>query len=127
MTKAVAEAAEAQYWDALADDEFERYERKQRFIDHFAAVLTNRQANVLGAVGEKCWNCGHYALSIDAIADEALVSHRAVHRALHAARALGLIEMQENVIRIVSPEWQTLLIGEEGSAIIAREHDGVGA
>jgi hypothetical protein len=34
MTKAVAEAAEAQYWDALADDEFERYERKQRFIDH---------------------------------------------------------------------------------------------
>jgi len=26
-----------------------------------AAVLTNRQANVLGAVGEKCWNCGHYA------------------------------------------------------------------
>jgi hypothetical protein len=46
MTKAVAEAAEAQYWDALADDEFERYERKQRFIDHFAAVLTNRQANV---------------------------------------------------------------------------------
>jgi hypothetical protein len=29
-----AEAAEAQYWDALADDEFERYERKQRFIDH---------------------------------------------------------------------------------------------
>jgi hypothetical protein len=40
MTKAVAEAAEAQYWDALADDEFERYERKQRFIDHFAAVLT---------------------------------------------------------------------------------------
>jgi hypothetical protein len=40
MTKAVAEAAEAQYWDALADDEFERYERKQRFIDHFAAVLS---------------------------------------------------------------------------------------
>ena len=35
-----AEAAEAQYWDALADDEFERYERKQRFIDHFAAVLS---------------------------------------------------------------------------------------
>ena len=113
MTKAVAEAAEAQYWDALADDEFERYERKQRFIDHFAAVLTNRQANVLGAVGEKCWNCGHYALSIDVIADEALVSHRTVHRALHVARALGLIEMQENVIRIVSPEWQALLIGLE--------------
>jgi len=57
-----------------------------------AAVLTNRQANVLGAVGEKCWNCGHYALSIDAIADEALVSHRTVHRALHAARALGLLD-----------------------------------
>jgi hypothetical protein len=81
----------------------------------------------LGAVGEKCWNCGHYALSIDVIADEALVSHRAVHRALHAARALGLIEMQENIIRIVSPVWQALLIGEEGSAIIAREHDAVGA
>ena len=55
------------------------------------------------------------------IADEALVSHRTVHRALHVARALGLIEMQENVIRIVSPEWQALLFGEGGSAITARE------
>jgi len=75
---------------------------------------------VLGAVGEKCWNFGHWTISIDAIADEALVSHKTVRRALHVARALGLIEMQENIIRIVSPKWQALLIGEEGSAITAR-------
>jgi DNA-binding transcriptional regulator YhcF (GntR family) len=73
----------------------------------------------LGAVGKECWDHGHCALSIDAIADEALVSHRTVRRALHVARALGLIETQGNVIHIVSPEWQALLIGEEGSAITA--------
>jgi hypothetical protein len=35
-------AAANPYWNALADDEFDCYERRQRFIDHFAAVLTHR-------------------------------------------------------------------------------------
>jgi hypothetical protein len=101
--------AEARYWDALDSEQFERYERRQRFIDHFAAFLTHRPADVLGVIGEECWRHGHCALSIDAIADEASVSHRTVHRALRSARKLGLIEIQDNVIRIVSPEWQALL------------------
>jgi predicted DNA-binding protein YlxM (UPF0122 family) len=104
----MTEAAQAQYWDALADDEFERYERRQRFIDHFATVLTHRQAEVLGVIAEECADHGHCALSIGAIADEAVVSRWAVHSALRAASTLGLIEMQENVIRIVSAEWQVV-------------------
>jgi hypothetical protein len=107
MTKAATAVAEAVYWDA--DDEFERYERRQRFIAHFAAVLTHRHADVLGAIGERCWDHGYCALSIDTLADDALVSRMTMYNALRAAHKLGLIEMQENVIRIVSPKWQALL------------------
>jgi hypothetical protein len=104
----------APYWNALVDDEFDRYERRQRFIDHFAAILTHRQAEVLGVVAEECADHGHCALSIDALAYEAVVSRWVVHGALRAARTLCLIEMREGVIRIVSPEWQALLREQEG-------------
>ena len=43
MTKAVAEAAEAQYWDALADDEFERYEREQQKAPEDRGALRGKQ------------------------------------------------------------------------------------
>jgi hypothetical protein len=69
-----------------------------------------------GEIGEECWDHGFCALSIDALADEALVSRRTMHNALRAARELGLIEMQGNVIRIISPEWQALLREQEGRA-----------
>jgi hypothetical protein len=120
-------AAATLFWNALADDEFGRYERRQRFIDHFAAVLTHRQAEVLGVVGEECWDHGHCTLPIDALAYEAVVSRWAVHSALHAARTLRLIEMRENVIRIVSPEWQALLREQEGRAVAGTDphHDPV--
>jgi hypothetical protein len=83
MTKAAA----ARYWDALSDDDFERYERRQRFIDHFTDVLNHRQAAVLGAIAEQCWDRGCCSLSVDAIADEAFVSRRTVYNALRSARA----------------------------------------
>jgi hypothetical protein len=102
-------AAKAQYWNALADDEFDRYERRQRFIDHFTGILNHKQAAVLGAIAEQCWDRGHCALSIDAIANEALVSRRTVYYALRSARDLGLIREGGGLIRIVSPEWQALL------------------
>jgi hypothetical protein len=110
------EAATTPYWNALSDDEFERYERRQRFIDHFAAVLTHRQAEVLGVVAEQCADHGQCALSIDALAYEAVVSRWTVYGALRAARERGLIEMREGVIRIISAEWQALLREEEGRA-----------
>jgi predicted DNA-binding protein YlxM (UPF0122 family) len=111
----LAEAAEAQYWEGLADDEFDRYERRQRFVDHFAVSLTHRQAEVLGVVAEECQDHGHCALSISEIADEAFVSHGTVYNALRVALELGLIEMrEENVIRIIAPEWQAVLREQEG-------------
>jgi hypothetical protein len=105
----MAEAAAAQYWNALDSEQFERYERRQRFIDHFAGILNHRQAAVLGAIAEQCWDRGCCALSIDAIADEAVVSIRTVYYALRSARDLGLIREGGGLIRIVSPEWQALL------------------
>jgi hypothetical protein len=110
MTKAAA----ARYWDALSDDDFERYERRQRFIDHFTDVLNHRQAAVLGAIAEQCWDRGCCALSIDAIADEAFVSRRTVYNALRSARELGLIREGGGLIRIVGPKWQALLREEGG-------------
>jgi predicted DNA-binding protein YlxM (UPF0122 family) len=105
----LAEAAEAQHWEGLADDEFDRYERKQRFVDHFAVSLTHRQAEVLGVVAEECQDHGHCALSISEIAEEAFVSHGTVYNALRVALELGLIEMrEENVIRIIAPERQAV-------------------
>jgi hypothetical protein len=59
---------------------------RQHFIDHFAGILNHRQAAVLGAIAEQCWDRGHCALSIDAIADEALVSRRTIYNALRSAR-----------------------------------------
>jgi hypothetical protein len=113
------EAAATPYWNAFSDAEFERYERRQRFIDHFAAALTHRQAEVLGVVAEQCADHGQCALSIDALAYEAVVSRWTVHGALRAARQLGLIENQSDsqgaaTVRIVAPEWPALL-REEGA------------
>jgi hypothetical protein len=96
-------AAATLFWNAFSDDEFERYERRQRFIEHFAAVVTRRQAEVLGVVAQECAEHGHCALSIDRLADEAVVSRRAVHGALRAACTLGIVEVRD-VIRITSPE-----------------------
>jgi hypothetical protein len=109
----MTEAAKAQYWDATAHDEFERYERRQRFINHFAAVLSDRQATVLAVVAEQCVDHGHCWLPVGKLADAAFVTNATARRALHAARKLGLIEMQGDDIRIVSAEWQALL-REEG-------------
>jgi CRP-like cAMP-binding protein len=108
------EAAAAQYWDALDSAQFERYERKQSFVAHFAAVLTHRQAEVLGVVADECWYRGCCRLSIAGLAEEASVTRRTVYRALHVARALGLIEVEEGVVRIVSREWQAMLREQEG-------------
>jgi hypothetical protein len=114
-------AAATPYWNGFSDDEFERYERRQRFIDHFAASLTHRQAEVLGVVAEQCADHGHCALSINALAYEAVVSRWTVHGALRAARQLGIIENQSDsqgaaTVRIVSPEWPALL-KEEGARL----------
>jgi hypothetical protein len=111
----MAEAAEDQYFNALAEEEWVRSERKLRFMVHFADILTTLEMDVLCVVGDECRDRGHCELSIDAIAEEALVTNARVYSALRAARRLGLIEMQENVIRVVSPEWQALLIGKECS------------
>jgi hypothetical protein len=112
MTKAAA--AKAQFWNALSDDEFDRYERRQRFIAHFTGTVTHRQAAVLGVLAEECAKHGQCTLSVGKLADAAFVTNATVRRALHAARTLGLIEMPEDVIRIVSPEWQALLQAEKG-------------
>jgi hypothetical protein len=106
-------AVKPQNWDAFSDDEFERCERRQRFIAHFAGTLNHRQAAVLGAIAEQCWDRGHCALSIDSIAEEAVVSRRTVYYALRSARDLGLIREGGGLIRIVGPKWQALL-REEG-------------
>jgi hypothetical protein len=118
----MAEAAEDQYFNALAEEEWASSERKLRFMVHFADILTTLEMDVLCVVGDECRDRGHCALSIDAIAEEALVSNARVYSALRAARRLGLIEIQENVIRIISPEWQALLISEESPS----ERDDVG-
>jgi AcrR family transcriptional regulator len=68
---------------------------------------------VLGAIAEQCWDRGHCTLSIDAIADEALVSRRTVYYALRSARDLGLIREAGGLIRIVGPKWQALLREQE--------------
>jgi hypothetical protein len=52
MTKAAA--AKAPFWNALLDDEFDRYERRQRFIEHFTGTVTHRRAAVLGVIAEEC-------------------------------------------------------------------------
>jgi hypothetical protein len=62
----------------------------------------------LGAIAEQCWDRGHCALSIDAIADEALVSRRTVYNALRSARGLGLIRDAGGLIRMIGPKWQAL-------------------
>jgi hypothetical protein len=108
-------AAATPYWNGLADEEFARFERRQRFVDFFAAVLSDRQAAVLGVVGEECWERGRCALSIDALAQEACVGRGVVHKALGAARRLGIVEVREQVIHMISSEWQALL-EEEGRA-----------
>jgi hypothetical protein len=110
MTKAAA----ARYWNALSDDDFERYERRQRFIDHFAAILNHSQAAVLGAIAEQCWDRGCCALSVGELADEAFVSVRTVYNALRSARELGLLQEGGGLIRIVGPKWQALLPEQRG-------------
>jgi hypothetical protein len=119
----MADAAVDQYFNALAEGELARSERKLRFKVHFADVLTTLEMDVLCVVGDECRDHGHCALSIDAIAEKALVSNARVYSALRAARRLGLIEIQKNVIRIISPEWQALLISEKSPS----ERDDVGA
>jgi DNA-binding transcriptional regulator YhcF (GntR family) len=69
---------------------------------------------VLGVLAEECAKHGQCTLSVGKLADAAFVTNATVRRALHAARTLGLIEMPEDVIRIVSPEWQALLQAEKG-------------
>ena len=105
-------AAKAQYWNALSDDEFERYERRQRFIDRFTSILNHRQAAVLGVIAEQCWDRGCCALTVGEIADEAGVSVRTVYYALRAVRDLGLIREGGGLIRIIGPKWQAWLRGE---------------
>jgi hypothetical protein len=121
----MVDAAVDQCFNALAEEELARSERKLRFKVHFADVLTTLEMDVLCVVGDECWDHGHCGLSIDAIAEEALVSNARVYSALRAACRLGLIEIQENVIRIVSPEWQALLI-EEDCSPDRRERNDVG-
>jgi hypothetical protein len=121
----MADAAVDQYFNALAGEELARLERKLCFKVRFADVLTTLEMEVLCVVGDECWDHGHCGLSIDAIAEEALVSNARVYSALRAACRLGLIEIQENVIRIVSPEWQALLI-EEDCSPDRRERNDVG-
>ena len=121
----MAETAVHDYSYGLVEEELARCERKLRFRVHFADVLTTLEMDILCVVGEECWDHAYCGLSIDAIAKQALVSNARVYSALRAACRLGLIEIQENVIRIVSPEWQTLLIGEECSPD-RREDDVIG-
>jgi hypothetical protein len=68
---------------------------------------------VLGTIAKQCWDRECCALSIDAIAKEALVSRRTVYNALGRARDLGLIREGGGLIRIVGPKWEAL-VREEG-------------
>jgi hypothetical protein len=45
----------AQYWDATGrvPDQFERFERRLRIIDHLADII-DRQAAVLAVIAEAC-------------------------------------------------------------------------
>jgi hypothetical protein len=112
-----AQVAKAQYWNALDSEQFESYERRQRFIDHFAGeVLNHRQAAVLGAIAEQCWDRGCCSLTVSELADVAFVSVRTVYYALRSARDLGLIREGGGLIRIVGPNWQALLQEQRGRA-----------
>jgi hypothetical protein len=82
----MADAAVDEYFNALAEEELARFERKLRFKVHFADVLTTLEMEVLCVVGDDCCDHGHCGLSIDAIAEEALVSNARVYSALRAAR-----------------------------------------
>jgi hypothetical protein len=101
--------ATAQFWDGLSNDEFERYERRQRFVDRFAGILNHRQAAVLGAIAEHCRDRGCCSLSVGELADEAFVSVRTVYYALRSARDLGLIREGGGLIHMVGPTWQAML------------------
>jgi hypothetical protein len=120
----MTEAARDPYFNVLVEEELARSERKLRFRVHFTDLLTTLEMDVLCVVGDECCHHGQCGLSIEGIAQKALVSNARVYSALRAACRLGLIEIQENVIRIVSPEWQALLIGEECSPD-RRERDEV--
>jgi hypothetical protein len=113
----MAEAAKAQYWDATADDQFARYERRQRLAGHFADILKRRQAEVLGVIAGVCWDRGCCALSVDGLANEALVSRRTVYNALRSAREPGLIREGGGLIRMAGPKWQAMLREEEGRGL----------
>jgi hypothetical protein len=84
---------------------------------HLAGGLTNFEMVVLSAVGGLCQETGACATHIDATADRAML--RALHKVLRKAHKRGLVKMrqeqQEIIIRIISPEWRTLLIGAKGS------------
>jgi hypothetical protein len=85
---------------------------------HLAAGFTNFERVVLSAVGGLCQETGACATHIDATADRALL--RALHKVLRKAHRRGLIKMrqdqQEIIVRVISPEWRMLLIGEKGSS-----------
>jgi hypothetical protein len=60
-------------------------------------------------VAEQCVDHGRCWLSVGKLADAAFVTDATARRALHAARRLNLIEMRDEVIHMISPEWQALL------------------
>jgi hypothetical protein len=81
---------------------------------HLAAGFTNFEMVVLSVVGGLCQETGACATHIDVTADRVML--RALHKVLRKAHRRGLIKMrqeqQEIIIRIISPEWRMLLIGE---------------
>jgi hypothetical protein len=82
-----------------------------------AARFTTGELAVLRIVADEVWHNGTCSACIDAIAARSGTSRPTVQRALHQAKLLGYLTVEErrrrgqksltNVVRIVSPEWST--------------------
>jgi hypothetical protein len=103
----------------------ESMERRRRWVasgrlpPQIAARFTMAEAAVLAVVAVEVAKRGACSLTIGHIAALAGVSETTVRNALRQARGLGLLTIEErrltawrnasNVVRIVSPEWQSWL------------------
>src|SRR3954447_19953995 len=97
-----------------------------------AARFTLAETAVLAVVAAEHRKRGDCRLTIGEIADVAGVSITTVKNALHAARAINLLSVEErrltafrnapNVVRITSPEWRAWLRLRGGGKSVPRSH-----
>jgi hypothetical protein len=93
-----------------------RWAASGRLPPNLASHFTTAEVAVLAVIAVEVAKGGDCTLAIGHIASLAGVGETSVRRALHAAKALGLITVEErrvsafrnltNVVRVISPEWQ---------------------